>query len=52
VARAFFPILALDVSIGFADKGKSHIITLLGMEKGPLPRMQQFSVLVAEKKVF
>jgi hypothetical protein len=40
----------LDFSIGFADKSKSRGITLLGIEKGPLPRMQKFFFLMTEKK--
>jgi hypothetical protein len=52
LGKSFLPSPRLDFSIGFADENKSREITLLGMEKGPLPRMQQFSILVTEKTSF
>jgi hypothetical protein len=42
----------MDFSIGFTQKTKNREITFGGLEKGPLPRMQQFSILVTDKKSF
>jgi hypothetical protein len=52
LGKSFLHTPRLDFSIGFAYKGKSCAITLLGMEEDPLPRVQQFSILATEKKSF
>jgi hypothetical protein len=46
------PFPRMDFSIGFTQKTKNREITFGGLEKGPLPRMQQFSILVTDKKSF
>ncbi len=44
----FFSSPHLDFSIRFTGKAKIWEITLWGMEKGPLPRMQQFSIIATD----
>ncbi len=44
------PFPCLDFSIHFTGETKSQGNAFQGMEKGPLPKMQQFSILVTDKK--
>jgi hypothetical protein len=44
------PFPRLDFSIHFTGETKSQGNAFQGIEKGPLPRMQQFSILATDKK--
>ena len=48
--ESFLPSTRRDFSIRFNDKAKIRGIAFRGMEKGPLPRMQHFSIIVTDKK--